>query len=72
MYNKEQYKKVINLDITVPGKCSSTGKEFKLSEGFGTPLSIITKKGKVIDCIGGYVNRASLIEILKTNKMISE
>lgn len=72
VYNKEQYKKVINLDLTVPAKCSSTGKEFKLSDGFGTPLSIITKKGKVIDCIGGYVNRASLIKILKANKMISE
>ena len=23
-------------------------------------------------CIGGYVNRAALIEILKANKMISE
>lgn len=71
-YNKEQYKKIVNLDLTVPAKCSSKGAQFKLSEGFGTPLTIITKKNKVIDCIGGYVNRSSLIETLKNNKLISE
>lgn len=71
-YDNSQYKKIINIDLTVPAKCSSSGSEFKLSDGFGTPLTIITKKGKVIDCIGGYVNRSSLISTLKANELISE
>lgn len=71
-YDSSQYNKIINMDLTVPAKCSSTAKEFKLSDGFGTPLTIITKKNKVVDCISGYVNRSSLIETLKNNKLISE
>lgn len=71
-YDGSQYKKIINMNLTVPAKCSSTGSEFKLSDGFGTPLTIITKDNKIIDCISGYVNRSSLIDALKSNKMISE
>lgn len=71
-YDATQYNKIINMDLTVPSKCSSDGTEFKLSDGFGTPLTLITKKGKVIDCISGYVNRSKLIETLKTNELISE
>lgn len=71
-YDATEYKKIVNLNLTVPSKCSSTGAEFKLSEGFGTPLTIFTKSGKIVDCISGYVNRSALIEKLKTVKMISE
>ena len=71
-YDSGEYKKIVNLDLTVPAKCSSTGTEFKLSEGFGTPLTVFTKSGKIIDCIGGYVNRSSLVETLKSVEMISE
>ena len=71
-YDASEYKKIINLDLTVPSKCSSTGVEFKLSDGFGTPLTIFTKKGKIVDCISGYVNRSALIEKLKSVEMISE
>lgn len=71
-YDASEYKKIVNLNLTVPSKCSSQGVEFKLSDGFGTPLTIFTKSGKVVDCISGYVNRSALIEKLKTVKMISE
>ena len=71
-YNKKEYSKIINMDLTVPAKCNTEGVEFKMSEGFGTPLTIFTKKGKVVDCISGYVNRNSLIEKLKSNSLISE
>ena len=70
-YDSKEYEKVINYDLTIPGKCGK-GEDFKLSDGFGTPLTIFTKKGKVVDCIGGYVDRAALIEKLKEVKMISE
>ena len=71
-YDASEYKKIVNLDLTVPAICSSTGAEFKLSDGFGTPLSIFTKKGKIVDCISGYVNRSALIDKLTENQMISE
>ena len=71
-YNTSDYTKIINMDLTVPAKCSSDATEFKLSDGFGTPLTIFTKKGKIVDCIGGYSNRESLLEILKNNEIISE
>lgn len=71
-YDSKEYSKIINMDLTVPAKCSSEGTEFKLSDGFGTPLTIFTKKNKIVDCISGYVDRGSLIEKLKTNDLISE
>lgn len=71
-YNSDEYTKIVNMDLTVPSKCSAEGKEFKLSDGFGTPLTLFTKKGKVVDCISGYVNRSTLIEKLKSNEVISE
>lgn len=71
-YDSKEYSRIVNLDLTVPSKCSSTGKDFKLSEGFGTPLTIFTKDGEVIDCIGGYISRNDLIEKLKIVNMISE
>ena len=72
VYSKISYSKIINMDLTVPAKCNTEGVEFKMYEGFGTPLTIFTKNGKVIDCISGYVNRNSLIEKLKNNNLISE
>ncbi len=71
-YDKDEYEKIVNLDLTVPAKCNSKGVEFKLSEGFGTPLTLYTKNGKIIDCISGYVDRQTLVEKLKNVKMISE
>lgn len=71
-YNSSDYDKIVHMDLTVPSKCSSDGKEFKLSDGFGTPLTVFTKNGKIVDCISGYKDRASLIKILKDNEIISE
>ena len=71
-YDSTDYKKIINMDLTVPAQCSSAGEEFQLSDGFSTPLTIFTKNGKVIDCISGYVKRSKLVEKLTTLEMISE
>ncbi len=71
-YDKDEYVKILNMDLTVPAKCNQKGTEFKLSDGFGTPLTIFTEKGKIVDCISGYVNRDSLVQKLKTLKLISE
>ena len=71
-YDESEYKRIINMSLVIPAKCNNTGSDFKLSDGFGTPLTIFTKKGEVVDCISGYTSRSALLEKLKTNEMISE
>lgn len=70
-FNKDEYNKILNSGLNIPAKCTeSKEKDLPLSSGFGTPLTIFTKKGKEVDCIGGYVNKASLESKLKTVGMI--
>lgn len=69
-YNSKEYQKVLKLGLKIPAECNSSGQESLLSDGFGTPLTIITKKGKTIDCISGYVDRNTLISKLVKNKLI--
>lgn len=63
-FNSTEYSKILNSDVTIPGKCAN-GTDVKLSSGFGTPLTIFTKNGKSIDCISGYTNKEGLIKVLK-------
>lgn len=71
-YNKDEYKKIMDMGLTLPAACNN-GKEKALADGFGTPLTVFTKNGKVIDCISsGYMNKSALITKLKTVGMINE
>lgn len=65
-YDKDEYTKVMNLGLKIPASCSDTQKEVNLQPGFGTPLTLFTKNGKVVDCISGYATKSSLITKLKT------
>ena len=71
-YDAKEYQKVMKIGLTIPAECNSSGKESLLSDGFGTPLTIITKKGKTVDCISGYVDRNTLIAKLTENKLIEK
>ena len=71
-YDEKEYNKIMDADFTIPASCSSTEKKAKLEPGFGTPLTLFTKNGKVIDCINGYVNKETLISKLETIGMINE
>ena len=51
--------------LKIPAKCNE-GKEVELQSGFSTPLTLITKNGKVIDCISGYSNKRNLTTQLET------
>ena len=64
-FNSTEYNKILNSGLKIPAKCSTKGKETLLSDGFGTPLTIFTKDGKTVDCIGGYVNKTNLINKLE-------
>lgn len=68
-YDSVEYNKIMDLGLKIPASCND-GKEIELQPGFGTPLTLFTKNGKVIDCIDGYVNRQSLITKLQTVGMI--
>lgn len=69
-FDKKEYNKIMNSDLKIPAKCTDSGKDQSLSEGFGTPLTMITKKGKAIDCISGYVDKDGLIKKLTENGLI--
>lgn len=71
-YDKTEYQKIMDMGLTLPASCNN-GKEQKLSDGFGTPLTVFTKNGKVVDCISsGYLNKSALITKLQTVGMIKE
>lgn len=64
-YDSDEYKKIMDSGLTIPAKCNE-GKEVELQAGFSTPLTLITKNGKVIDCINGYLNKRNLVTQLET------
>jgi hypothetical protein len=41
-----------------------------MKAGFPKPMTIITKKGKFVDCIRGYVNKEEVISVLEDYKII--
>lgn len=65
-FDSTEYSKILKSDLTIPASCTSTGKEQSLSEGFGTPLTLLTKKGKVTGCISGFTNKTNLIKKLQS------
>ncbi len=71
-YDKTEYDKIMDSGLTIPASCNDTEKDVPLQTGFGTPLTLFTKNGKVIDCIDGYANKEKLITKLKTVGMIKE
>ena len=71
-YDEDEYDKIMSAGLKIPASCSESGKEAKLESGFGTPLTLFTKKGKVVDCISGYTNKQNLISKLKDVGLIEE
>lgn len=71
-YNVDEYEKVLDLDFTIPGECTTDGNETSLSRSFPKPMTIITKSGKMVGCIKGYVVEDVVISKLKELKVIKE
>ena len=69
-YDEKEYNKIMSSGLKVPASCNEEGKESKLEDGFGTPLTLFTKKGKVIDCIAGYNNKKELVKKLESVGLI--
>lgn len=56
---------ILKEEIIIPSYCNNKGKDIKINEGFGTPLTLFLKDGKVIDCIRGYTKKENIIDKLK-------
>jgi thioredoxin-related protein len=69
-YDEDEYQKIMDLGLKIPASCTDGDEDALLSDGFSTPVTLFTKNGKVIDCISGYTNKATLITKLETVGMI--
>lgn len=69
-FDSKEYNKILNSGINIPAECTTNKEEVPLSSGFGTPLTLFTKNGKVVGCISGYVNKTKLEEKLKEVGML--
>lgn len=69
-FNSDEYTKILNSGINIPAECTSSKEETPLSSGFGTPLTLYLKNGKVVGCISGYVNKEKLETKLKSVGMM--
>lgn len=69
-FDSEEYSKILNSGINIPAECTTSKEETPLSSGFGTPLTLYLKNGKVVGCISGYVNKDKLETKLKSVGMM--
>lgn len=69
--DSKEYNKILNSGVKIPAECTSTKEEQPLSKGFGTPLTLFTKNGKVIGCLTGYTNKTELISKLEKLEILN-
>lgn len=71
-YDTEEWDNIMNLDLEIPGECTLDGKSTTFLKGFPKPMTVITKSGKIVGCIRGYVTEDVVINKLKEFKLIKE
>lgn len=71
-YDANEYDKIMDLDFEIPAKCTTTGYSTTMSKTFPKPMTIITKGGKFVDCIRGYVPEDEVLLKLKEYKIVKE
>lgn len=64
-YDKEEYDNIMALDLKIPAKCTMNNTDTTMLSGFPKPMTIITKNGKLVDCIKGNVSEATVLEMLE-------
>lgn len=72
MLSNDDYNALMDSDITIPKKCTDNEFDVPLSNGFGTPLSLIYYKGTIIDCIRGYKDYTTTKNILLNDAIIKD
>lgn len=71
-YDEDEYDKIMELDFEIPAKCNTTGYSTSMNKSFPKPMTIITKEGKFVDCIKGYVTEDTVLDMLKQYKIVKE
>lgn len=63
---------VVDLSLEIPAKCVTNGKATTTSGYFAKPMTLITKKGKTVDCIKGNVKEKELEAMLRKYNIIKK
>lgn len=71
-YDETEFQKIINLDFEIPAKCNTKGEVKTMTQGFAKPMTLITKNGKLVDCIKGYVSEDKVLDTLSKYKIVKE
>lgn len=70
--SEDEYNKIVEFNFEIPAKCTTSGFSTTMKSGFPKPMTIITKKGKYVDCIKGYVKEQEVLDTLSKYKIIKE
>ncbi len=65
LMSTEDYRSIFENNINIPAKCTKSGTENHLKDGFGTPLTLFVHEGESYDCIRGYHSYEDLEILLK-------
>lgn len=71
-FSADEYKKIQDLNYKIPARCTKNGEDTTLSGIIPKPITIITKKGKFVDCIKGYVGKNILVNKLMEYNIVKE
>lgn len=71
-YDEDEYEEIMELDFTIPAKCTTTGYSTTMSQSFPKPMTIITKGGEFVDCIRGYVTENDVLKVFKEYGIVKE
>lgn len=66
------FEDIRDLNLEIPAKCTSNGVATTTNGTFAKPMTLITKKGKTVDCIKGDVKEEELETMLRKYKIIKE
>lgn len=61
---EDELNQLYSLDIVIPGTCTNSGLEVNIKDGYAKPMTIVSKKGKVIGCIKGYYEYSTYLSKL--------
>lgn len=66
------FEDIRDLGLEIPAKCVTNGIATTTAGNFAKPMTLITKKGKTVDCIKGNVKEEELEDMLLKYKIIKE
>lgn len=65
--SKDDYRTLLNSELTIPATCNDDGVDEPLNKGFGTPLTLFVNNRKSVDCIRGYTTNDAVLDKIKKN-----